>query len=75
MSFSQELVYKMWKCMWEDHADIWKTAYVNGANNNVPEMTLQAAKTPLHAGTVQYLTELGYEVPAELIPAEYVPVG
>lgn len=75
MSFSQELVYKMWKCMWEDHSDIWKTAYVNGANNNVPEMTLQAAKTPLHAGTVQYLTELGYEVPAELIPAEYVPVG
>jgi tartronate-semialdehyde synthase len=64
MTFSQELVYKMWKCMWEDHSDIWKTAYVNGANNNVPEMTLQAAKTPLHAGTVQYLTELGYEVPA-----------
>jgi hypothetical protein len=38
-------------------------------------MTLQAAKTPLHAGTVQYLTELGYEVPEELIPEEYVPVG
>lgn len=75
MSFSQELVYKMWKAMWENYADIWKTAYVNGANNNVPEMTLQAAKTPLHAGTVQYLTELGYEVPAELIPPEYVPVG
>lgn len=75
MSFSQELVYKMWKAMWEDYADIWKTAYVNGANNNVPEMTLQAAKTPLHAGTVQYLTELGYEVPAELIPPEYVPIG
>lgn len=75
MSFSQELVYKMWKAMWEDYADTWKTAYVNGANNNVPEMTLQAAKTPLHAGTVQYLTELGYEVPAELIPPEYVPVG
>lgn len=75
MSFSQELVYKMWKAMWEDYADTWKTAYVNGANNNVPEMTLQAAKTPLHAGTVQYLTELGYEVPEELIPEEYVPVG
>lgn len=75
MSFSQELVYKMWKARWEDYADTWKTAYVNGANNNVPEMTLQAAKTPLHAGTVQYLTELGYEVPEELIPEEYVPVG
>ena len=75
LSFSQELVYKMWKAMWEDYADIWKTAYVNGANNNVPEMTLQAAKTPLPAGTVQYLTELGYEGPAELIPPESVPVG
>lgn len=75
MSFSQELVYKMWKAMWEDYDEVWKTAYVNGANNNVPEMTLQAAKTPLHAGTVQYLTELGYEVPAELIPEEYVPVS
>lgn len=74
MSFSQELVYKMWKAMWEDYADTWKTAYTNGANNNVPEMTLQAAKTPLHAGTVQYLTELGYEVPENLIPEEYVPV-
>lgn len=74
MSFSQELVYKMWKAMWEDYADVWKTAYVNGANNNVPEMTLQAASTPLHAGTVQYLTELGYEVPENLIPPEYVPV-
>lgn len=74
MSFSQELVYKMWKAMWEDHADIWQTAYTNGANNNVPEMTLMAASTPLHAGTVQYLTELGYEVPENLIPAEYVPV-
>lgn len=75
MSFSQELVYKMWKAMWEEYADTWKTAYVNGADNNIPEMTLQAAKTPLHAGTVQYLTELGYEVPEELIPEEYVPVS
>lgn len=74
MSFSQELVYKMWKAMWEDYPDIWKTAYTNGAGNNIPEMTLQAASTPLHAGTVQYLVEKGYDVPAELIPPEYVPV-
>ena len=75
MSFSQDLVYRMWKAMWEDYDEVWKTAYASGANNNVPEMTLQAASTPLHAGTVQYLTELGYEVPEELIPPEYVPVG
>ena len=40
MSFSQELVYKMWKAMWEDYDEVWKTAYASGANNNVPEMTL-----------------------------------
>ena len=37
-------------------------------------MTLQAAATPLHAGTVQWLVEHGYEVPEHLIPPEYVPV-
>ena len=50
-------------------------SYQIGADNNIPELTLKAASTPLHAGTVQYLTELGYEVPAELIPEEYVPVN
>ena len=62
------------QAMWEDGKSIWQTAYPNGAKNNVPEMTLSTAKTPLQAGTVQYLKELGYEVPAELIPPEYVEV-
>lgn len=75
MSFSQDLVYRMWKAMWEEEADTWKNAYQIGADNNIPELTLKAASTPLHAGTVQYLTELGYEVPQELIPEEYVPVN
>lgn len=75
MSFSQDLVYRMWKAMWENETDTWKNAYQIGADNNIPDLTLKAASTPLHAGTVQYLTELGYEVPAELIPEEYVPVN
>ena len=75
MSFSQELGYKMFEAMWEEYPESWKTAYTNGANNNIPEMTLQAASTPLHAGTVQWLVEHGYDVPEELIPPEYVPVG
>lgn len=74
MDFSQEQGYQFIKAMWEDGKEIWQNAYPIGANNDVLEMTLQAAATPLHAGTVQYLVEKGYEVPAELIPAEYVPV-
>lgn len=38
------------------------------------ETTLQSC-IPLHAGTVQYLVEQGYDVPPELIPPEYVPVN
>ncbi len=74
MDFSQEEGYKFFKAMWEDGKEIWQNAYPVGANNDVPAMTLQAAATPLHAGTVQYLVEHGYEVPENLIPPEYVPV-
>lgn len=73
-SFSQEDGYRMWKAMWEDGKGIWQSAYAVGKDNNIPEMTLAAAATPLHAGAVQYLKELGYDVPAALIPAEYVEV-
>lgn len=75
MDFTQEEGYQFFKAMWEDGKEIWQNAYPVGANNDVPAMTLQAAATPLHAGTVQYLVEHGYEVPAELIPPEYVPVN
>lgn len=72
LDFSQEDGYRMFKAMWEDGKEIWQSAYTVGAGNNVPEMTLKAASTPLHAGTVQYLKELGYVVPDEIIPPEYV---
>lgn len=60
MDFSQEQGYQFIKAMWEDGKEIWQNAYPIGANNDVLEMTLQAAATPLHAGTVQYLVEKGY---------------
>ncbi len=75
MDFTQEEGYAFFKAMWEDGKEIWQNAYPVGAGNDVPAMTLQAASTPLHAGTVQYLVEHGYEVPEALIPAEYVPVN
>ena len=73
-SFSQEEGYRFFKAMWEDGRVTWQRAYPSGKDNDVPDMTLKAAMTPLHPGTVQYLEEHGYHVPKKLIPAEYVPV-
>ena len=74
MSFSQEEGYHIFKAMWEDGKEIWQHAYPVGKDNDIPRITLEAALTPLHAGTVQYLEEHGFYVPEELIPEEYVPV-
>lgn len=67
---SQEDGYKMIKAMWEGGKKVWQTAYPQGANTNILELSLKSS-IPLHAGTVQYLKEKGYEVPANLIPPEY----
>ena len=37
MSFSQDLLYRMWKAMWEEEADTWKNANQIGVDNNIPE--------------------------------------
>lgn len=72
LDFTQQEGYDFFKAMWEDGKSIWQTAYPNGKDNDVPAMTLSTAKTPLQAGTVQYLKEHGYTVPESLIPPEYV---
>ncbi|MDD4011678.1 MAG: TAXI family TRAP transporter solute-binding subunit [Sphaerochaetaceae bacterium] len=72
MDFSQQDGYDFFKAMWEDGKSIWQNGYPNGAKNDVPAMTLSTAKIPLQAGTVQYLVEHGYQVPADIIPPEYV---
>lgn len=69
---SQEVGYKMINAMMsEEGRAIWTAAYPKGANIDVIQLTLNAAKIPLHAGTVQYMKEQGIDVPAELIPPEY----
>ena len=65
--------YNICKAMFDEAADAWKAAYPVGAENDLVALTL-ASSVPLHAGTVQYLTEIGVEVPENLIPEEYVPV-
>lgn len=69
----QEVGYKMVKAICEGGKSIWAAAYPSAAKLNPVELTLKS-KVPLHAGAVQYLKELGYKVPPELIPPEYKDV-
>ena len=69
-ALSQEDGYKMLKAMNEGGKKIWQASYPQGKDNNILELSLLSA-TPLHAGTVQYLEEQGYEVPGNIIPKEY----
>ncbi|MEA5083643.1 MAG: TAXI family TRAP transporter solute-binding subunit [Lachnospiraceae bacterium] len=71
---SQEMGYKFVKAMFEDGFDVWSVAYPQGAEKDLAKLTLQSP-IPLHAGTVQYFVEKGYDVPEELIPDEYVAVN
>lgn len=73
-NLSQEDGYKMVKAVFETQRSIWEEAMPNLAGADLVANSLSSA-IPLHAGTVQYLVEKGVEVPADLIPAEYVPVG
>lgn len=72
-ALSQQDGYNICKAVFEDGKAIWQAAYPTGADNDYVALTL-ASTVPLHAGTVQYLTEIGVEVPEELIPEEYVAV-
>lgn len=71
-ALSQQDGYNICKAIFDEGKDIWQAAYPTGADNDYVALTL-ASTVPLHAGTVQYFEEIGVEVPAELIPSEYVP--
>ncbi len=66
----KDIGYKMLKAISEDGKNDIDTAYPIGAKNDITELTLNS-QVPLHAGAVQYLKEIGIEVPEELIPPEY----
>lgn len=73
-NFTQQEQYQIFKAVMEDYADMWHNAYPVGAQNDVIGLTLQSPVL-LASGTVQWLVEHGYDVPENLIPPEYVPVG
>lgn len=64
----QEDVYKMVKSLLEHQEDM--IAVHPSAKHMTGEETLNS-NIYLHAGTVQYLKEIGIDVPDELIPPEY----
>ena len=66
---SQETVFNICKATFENIEDLIAT--VSSASETLPENCLDSI-VPLHAGTVEYLVSIGIDVPAELIPAEYV---
>lgn len=69
----QEVGYKMIKAFDTTAREYWESTNATAAKQDIVALTL-GSSIPLHAGTVQYLVELGVEVPENLIPAEYVPV-
>lgn len=67
----QEDGYKFVKAVFEDGKDIWASTMPTAAKQNPIELALKSP-IPLHAGMVQYIKEKGIDVPAHLIPPEYV---
>lgn len=72
-AMSQEDGYKLISSYLGNAKAAVDAAYPLGAKNDIIALTL-SSPIPLHAGTVQYLVENGFDVPAELIPPEYIPV-
>ncbi|WP_246813368.1 TAXI family TRAP transporter solute-binding subunit [Neptunomonas phycophila] len=66
-SLDEELAYQVVKAVMED-TEYQSTAMASIKGQNLAEMTLQYATSPLHPATVRYLTEKGYDVPASLKP-------
>lgn len=71
---TQEDGYKFCVAMFGLCFDEWKDTWSQSTTLDYCQMMLDSP-IPLHAGTVQYLVEKGYDVPAELIGPEYVPVS
>lgn len=71
---SQEDVYKMCKAAFSEGYSEIEAAFPGIKDIDMLQAAIDMSVLPLHAGTVQYAIENGYEVPEELIPEEYVPV-
>lgn len=67
---SEEMAYQLIKSVVESQDQIAQS-FPALKGFDIAKNTLETANSPLHAGTVRYLKEIGLAVPAELIPPEY----
>ena len=65
----EEDVYQIVKALCENQSYL-ESAYAGLAGFNPAEITATEGSGYLHTGTIKYLTELGYEIPADRIPPE-----
>lgn len=68
----EEVGYRVFAALVEQNEEIAKV-YKPVAGVDIAKLTLESAKTPLHAGVVRYLREKGYTPPASLVPPEAKP--
>ena len=72
-ALDQQDGYLFCVAMFDEGFDMWTDTWPQSATLDYCQMMLDSP-IPLHAGTVQYLVEKGYDVPDSLIGPEYVPV-
>lgn len=65
-SLDEDLVYQLVKALFENKSYLMKIH--PSAAYTTPENTVKYSPVPLHPGTIKYLKEKGFDVPAHLIP-------
>jgi len=66
-----DIGYEMCKSVYAQRHDLAEAfSQFRGKLPDFPEWTVKTAKTPLHAGAVEFFREMGVHVPDELIPPE-----
>lgn len=65
-TLDEETAYQIVKAIMEDD-EFQRSAMASVGELNLAETTLEYATTPLHPGTIRYLTEQGYDIPERLI--------
>ncbi len=66
---SPDIVYQIVKVVF-NNVDYIAQSYPGIKGMKLAEQTIQNASSPLHAGTIKYLKELGYKIPKNLLPPE-----
>lgn len=66
---SEDVAYNIVKTI-SENVDYQAEIYPGVKGADIPQMTIERAQAPLHAGVVKYFRELGLDIPERLIPPE-----